>query len=950
MNIADLAAALRRLLGAEQVIDDPARLAPYRHDWIPGDYRLPDLVVIPTDPARIPLIVQLARQAGIPIVARGAGTGLAGGARPLHGGVVIDMTRLDAIEQIDLPNRQALVQAGMVTYQLSAALAEHGWFYAPDPASWRMCTIGGNIANNSGGPRCLKYGVTANHVAAVEVTLADGRQTWLGDGTTTFAWHGYDLIGLLVGSEGTFGIVSRAIVRLTRAAEAHRVAMALFPDPVAACAAVSAILAAGYLPAALEVMDATTMLAVNRAQGADLPAEAGAALIIEIDGVREGLDETMAEICALCQAHGAFQLRTAATPAEQERLWSARRSAFASFHTIAPSFYLVDTVVPRTRLPAMMAHVQRLSAAYQMPVANVFHAGDGNLHPLVLYDPSDPDQVAKAHALTAEVLDLSIAEGGAVSGEHGIGIEKRDFLARLFGRDELAAQALVYAVFNPDCILNPGKVFPVAIDPLALAAERAAQLQAPASSAPWDDLVRQLVAIVGADFVLTGAAAGSYAVQDQAPRCVVLPGDTEALAAVMAACYQARVHVVPWGGGTQQAIGPLVEQPEVVVVTRRLNRVLKYEPDDLTIGVEAGMTVAELQTLLAAHGQCFPLEAAASERATVGGVVATAASGPRSLGYGTLRDLVLGLTVVQVDGTIIRLGGQVVKNVSGYDLVKLFTGSYGTLGVITEVRMRTFPQPPATVTLAAGFADQAAMAAALTAIAATQLCPAAVEVYDAAMQIEPRLAGAMVVVVRYEGHPAACARAVAELRALALAHGATAVYAESGSQQEQYWRPALQLAALPHDHSAWPIRMAVLPEQFATAFADLQQCAARYRITATLGGRPYHGLVYGHLSGDPAQIGLMLAEVAGRWPHTQILSGFLPPEQEPLRWGQASTPIIAELSARLKRAFDPYDRLNRRRWPYNVDDEPPIMSASVAQRNEGIQPFAEPYCRLAPNT
>jgi D-lactate dehydrogenase (cytochrome) len=466
--------ALRALCGPAAVIADAEALRPYSHDWIPGDYRLPDAVVRPSAPEQIPQIVALAAAAGLPIVARGAGTGLAGGARPRQGGLVLSTAALTQIERVDLANRAALVQPGLITYELSAALADAGWFYAPDPASWKLCTIGGTIANNSGGPRCLKYGVTTNHVLGLELTLHDGRSLWTGDGVQDAA--GYDLTGLVVGSEGTFGVVGRALLRLTRAPEANRVAMALFADTVAACSAVSAILAAGQLPTALEVMDGTTMLAVNRAQGAGLPAEAGAALIVELDGVNDGLDEALAECVAICRGHGAIDVRTARTADEQERLWAARRSAFASFHTIAPSYYLVDTVVPRTRLPAMMAHVTQLSAEHGLPIANVFHAGDGNLHPLVLYDPADPAQVAKAHAITAAVLAQSIAEGGAVSGEHGIGVEKQAFLARLYGPAELEAQAAVYAVFNPLDRLNPGKVFPQDTHPLELAARQRARL------------------------------------------------------------------------------------------------------------------------------------------------------------------------------------------------------------------------------------------------------------------------------------------------------------------------------------------------------------------------------------------------------------------------------------------------------------------------------------------
>ncbi len=741
-----------------------------------------------------------------------------------------------------------------------------------------------------------------------------GQQFWTGDGTETFTWHGYDLTGLMVGSEGTLGIISRVIVRLTRLPEANRVALALFPDVVAACEAVSAILAAGYVPTALEVMDATTMLAVNRAQGAALPAEAGAALIIEIDGVSEGLDETMAEISALCRDHGAFLLSTAATAAAQEQLWAARRSAFASFHTIAPSFYLVDTVVPRTRLPAMMAHVQRLSATHQMPIANVFHAGDGNLHPLVLYDPADPGQVAKARAITAEVLNLSVAEGGAVSGEHGIGIEKRDFLAHLYNRADLTAHAAVYAVFNPAQRLNPGKVFPPDLDPLALAAARAVDLAAaPIISSPAQ-LTRELAAIVGADHLLATTA---FTIQGRQPTWVVAPESTAELAAVMAACYQAGVHVVPWGGGTQQAIGPLIADPDVVVVTQRLNRVVKYEPDDLTIGVEAGMTLADLKAILACHNQQFPLETAEENRATIGGLVATATDGPRRLGYGALRDLVLGLTIVQVDGTVITVGGQVVKNVSGYDLVKLFSGSHGTLGVISEVRLRVFPRPPAAVTLLARFPDLSALASFLTGLAATRLQPVALDVVE--RRENPR--EAITALARFEGHPAACARSATESATLAAAHGATVVEVVNGADQDQLWQPAIALAALPDHAVAWPVRLAVLPSRFPAALADLRRHASQADVTATIGGRPAQGLIYGHLQGEMAQIASVLTGMAERWPHIQIPAGSLPSEIESQRWGTPLPQLPALLNARIKRAFDPAGRLNPRLWPYTWSAE-----------------------------
>lgn len=912
MHLTNLIAALGQIVRPEAIITDTARLQPFQHDWVPGDYRAPDLVVYLDHPDQVPALVALVAAAGLPIVARGAGTGLAGGARPSHGGVVLVTTRLNQIERVDLENRQALVQPGLITYELSAALKPQGWFYAPDPASWRMCTIGGNIANNSGGPRCLKYGVTTNHLLAVEVVLHDGRRFWTGDGVQDAA--GYDLTGLIVGSEGTFGLVTRALVRLSRLPEANRVVMALFPDVVAACAAVSAILAAGHLPTALEVMDATTMRAVNLAQNAGLPETAGAALIIEIDGVCEGLDEALAELVAICEHHGAIDLHTAATPEAQEQIWSARRSAFASFHTLAPSYYLVDTVVPRTRLPAMMAHVQRLSAQYALPIANVFHAGDGNLHPLVLYDPADPAQVAKAHAITVAILEQSIAEGGAVSGEHGIGVEKQDFLARLYGPDELAAQAAVYAVFNPDNRLNPGKVFPRDCDPLTLAAARREALMTPPSNRDPARLRGELATLLGEDHCLAGKATNSYAIQGHRPGCVVLPGSLAELSAVMAACHSVGATVVPWGGGTRQSIGRLAEAPDVVLVTRRLNAVLHYEPDDLTIGVGAGMTLAELQTLLAKHNQQLPLEAADGARATLGGLVATAADGPRRAGYGTLRDWVLGLTVVQVDGTVLRLGGQVVKNVSGYDLVKLFIGSYGTLGLIAEVRLRTFPQAAATASLVAAFSSHAALDGTLRTLAGSILRPTAVDYLDLNTLAALGLSGTCGLAIGFEGSAPACRRQAHEAVELAVAHDATALLIEEGGEQGRIWKLAAAQTAPASAQEGWALRLAVPPAQFVEALADLERLATTHGLALISGGRALDGVILGLLRGEQEAVGTLQADLVQRWPHTHILAGELPPAIEPLRWGRPACELAQELVGKLKDAFDPYGRLNPGRF------------------------------------
>jgi D-lactate dehydrogenase (cytochrome) len=906
----DWLSELKQRVGPDRVVDQPDALLPFSTDWIEVERGKPDLAVLPTDTAGVADAIRLAGGAGLAIVARGAGTGLAGGARPRFGGAVVATDNLKRILEVDIANRRVLVEPGLINWDLSAALKERGYFYAPDPASWKICSIGGNIANNSGGPRCMKYGVTSNHVLALEVVLHDGRVFWTGDGITEA--FGYDLNGLIVGSEGTFGIVTRALLRLTRLPEANRVALALFPDVVAACASVSAILAAGHVPTALEVMDGTTMLAVNRAHGYGLPEEAGAALIVEVDGVEDGLDSMMAEIVGICEQRGAISVSAAADAAAQEQLWSARRSAFDSFHTLAPAYHLVDTVVPRTRLPQMMAHVQQLSRDYAMPIANVFHAGDGNLHPLVLYDPADPQQVEKAHAITARVLELSIDEGGTVSGEHGIGLEKQDFLARVYSPTELEAQAAVYAVFNPQNRLNPGKVFPNGSDPLELAARHAERLKAPATLQEWEALLAELEQIVGGAQLLVAADAAGYAIQGRAPACAVLPASLDELAAVMAACHRAAVSVVPWGGGSQQQRGRLSQAPEVVVVTSRLNQVLHYEPDDLTIGVGAGMRLAELQALLADHQQSLPLDAPQAGQTTLGGLVATAADGPQRAGYGTLRDMLLGLTLVEADGTIVKLGGQVVKNVSGYDMVKLLLGSHGTLGIIAEVRLRTYPRPPAETTLLIGFNNRATALALVDDIAVSRLRPVTQELFDSASSRRTGLSpiGAWGLALRLSGTAQAVERQVQDLEQMARRRGAASMLRLEARLAPHLWEQISDLSAAQADAGAALLRIAVPPAELGRALEDLEQSAAKHGLVLSSSVRAFNGLVFAYVSGDTEAIGAFQAGLVERWKHSQVLAGDLPAEQEHLRWGAPPTPIALELMQQIKAAFDPQGRLN----------------------------------------
>ncbi len=449
---------LRGIVGAAGVVDNPVALMTYDADGCMMDTGEPEVAVLPTSTEQVSAIVRLAARYGLPVVPRGAGTGLSGGATPMSGGIVVSTVRMDRILQVDARNGRVLCQPGVINWELSQCLAPYGYQFAPDPSSQKVCTIGGNIANNSGGPHCLKYGTTTDHVLGLEVVLPDGSVVWTGDGSPEAA--GYDLTGVITGSEGTFGFVTAAWLKLTRLPEAVRVVMALYPDIASASATVSQVIAGGFLPSALEIMDRLAIKAVNDMYKLGLPASAGAALIVEVDGVEDGLDELLNEIIAVCWRNGAIDVHPARTPAEQTQVWSARKNAFGAMGRLAPTYHLVDTVVPRTRLPYLMEQVGRISEEYHLPIANVFHAGDGNLHPIILFDRRDPGQNQRALEAATSVMHISIEQGGVISGEHGIGVEKQDYMPLLFSDDDLAAMAGLRQSFDPDDRFNPGKIFP----------------------------------------------------------------------------------------------------------------------------------------------------------------------------------------------------------------------------------------------------------------------------------------------------------------------------------------------------------------------------------------------------------------------------------------------------------------------------------------------------------
>jgi glycolate oxidase len=448
---------LREALGPGAVFRGAEDVIVYEYDY--GlDRGMPDLVVLPRSTADVQLIVREAQTAGVPIVARGAGTGICGGAVPSQGGLIVGLARMNRVLEIDVDNRCAIVQPGVVNLDLSKVAEPYGLFFAPDPSSQKASTIGGNIANNAGGPHCLSLGVTVNHVLGMEVVLHDARVVQLG-GKTPDA-PGLDLTGVLVGSEGTLGIVTQATVRLLPIPEAVRTALALFESVEAASEAVSRLIGVGVVPSALEMMDKLALSAIEAAFHAGYPPEAGAVLLVEVDGLLEQVEAQASVVDTVCRSAGALEIRLAETADARARLWAARKGAASAMGRIAPNYYLHDAVVPRTKLPSVLAQVVEIGKRYDLPIANLFHAGDGNLHPMILFDARQAGILDRVMAAGREIMTRCIEAGGTITGEHGVGLEKLAFMPLVFSPADLQVMARVRNALDPSGNFNPAKILP----------------------------------------------------------------------------------------------------------------------------------------------------------------------------------------------------------------------------------------------------------------------------------------------------------------------------------------------------------------------------------------------------------------------------------------------------------------------------------------------------------
>lgn len=448
---------LRAAVGPKNVISALDELRTYECDALTAYRTVPGAVVLPASTEEVQAIVRICHGARIPFVARGSGTGLSGGAMPIADGVVISVARMNRILDVDFPNARVVVEPGVINLEVTERVTHANYFYAPDPSSQSVCSIGGNVAENSGGAHCLKYGFTTTHVLALEVVLPDGTLVHLGK--RTLDAPGYDLPGIFVGSEGTLGIATKITLRIVKRPECIKTLLAAFHSTTDAGAAVSGIIAAGMLPAAIEMMDHLAIQAAEAAVHAHYP-DCGGLLLVELDGPEAEVRALMAQVEEICRSHGAWEIRLAHTETERALVWKGRKAAFASIGRISPNYIVQDGVIPRTTLPEVLSRIEELGVEAGLRVANVFHAGDGNLHPMVLYDHRIAGQEKAAIALSEKILELCIEKGGSITGEHGVGEEKKYMMSKMFAEPDLDTMQRLRCAFDPQLVANPTKVFP----------------------------------------------------------------------------------------------------------------------------------------------------------------------------------------------------------------------------------------------------------------------------------------------------------------------------------------------------------------------------------------------------------------------------------------------------------------------------------------------------------
>ncbi|MBT9167453.1 MAG: putative FAD-linked oxidoreductase [Syntrophomonadaceae bacterium] len=873
---------------------------------------MPEVIVFPLSTAEVSAVMKVAHRERIPVVPRGAGTNLSGGTMAVRGGVILELSRMNRILEVDTVNRRAVVGPGVVNLDLQNALAPLRFIYPPDPASQRSSTLGGNIGENAGGPRCLRYGVTSKYVCGMEVVLANGEIVDTGGSVEDIP--GYDLRGLLIGSEGTLGIATKLVLHIAPMPEAYRTLLAIFETVDDASQAVSDIISIGIIPGALELMDKTICQVIEQGIHAGYPVDAEGVLLIELEGLADSLDRQVKDISVICQRNKVRELRLAQTSAERDAIWKGRRGAFGAVARISPNYLVNDGTVPRNKLVEALRKVREIAEKYHLIIANVAHAGDGNLHPLIMFDANNPDESAAARKAGEEILDVCLALDGTISGEHGIGLEKLHAMHRIFSPTDLATMRKVKLVFDPDDILNPGKLLPPEVDKF---------LPARGESIPVEQqaLYQRLAQIVAPENVMTDKqVAAPYEVDGLVPIGVVFVSTTEQVSQIIKAGNQFRTPIIPWGGGSKQQVGSCLSAADIILCLKHMKQIVDLDVSNLTVKVEAGMVNSELQRQLVEHRLFFPLDPLFMETSTIGGELAANASGLRRVMYGTARDLVLGVTVVTPSGGIIHAGGKTMKNVAGIDLCKMFIGSWGTLGIITEAVLRLFPLPEVSKSLWLTFSNFEDALRSVTQLLNSTLSPSSVELIDwvAGRNLgysygSPLEEGEVLLMVNIEGGSEAVDRHLKEISTIAEVNKARYIVTIEGEEATRAWdayRGVHQslLSAVP---SPLQGKACVPISKLGDMFKAVKEVGNRYSVEIGITAHCGNGILYPYVvtgNADAVQvIGDLRQAVVG-------LGGCFIVEAGPL-WVRKKVDVLPHrndytLMKRLKTQLDPNNILN----------------------------------------
>lgn len=680
---------LRTVVGEKDVLYKQVDLATYR-DSVHLSGLQPTAVVFPKDTGEVSEVLKILHQYQVPVIARGAGTNLCGDTLSLDLCIILELAKMDRILEVNIIDRYVEVEPGVTNMEVQNILKPHGYFFAPDPASMGVSTIGGNIGENAGGMRCVKYGVTTDNVIGLEIVLSDG-QVILSNGPLDGDF-GYNLTGLMNGSEGTLGVITKAWLRIVKLPDEVKTLVAVYANLEDAAKTVSQIIGKGIIPGALEMIDHLAIEALEENMNLGYPIEAEAVLLIEIDGFSGTLESQVERVLSICKENNATEIRVAKTEEERQQLWLGRREALNCFVSKMPTYAQEDVAVPRTKLPEVLEIIKKIGEKYSLVIASVCHAGDGNLHPTIIYDDKDEEQTKQAHFAFGEMMEQAIALGGTITGEHGVGIEKLKGMNLLFSEDELSFMWQLKLAFDPKKILNPGKVIPDTISRMMLEdLEQVPESKEVSTTRElfFADLEREEIG----EILINEKILAAYSLEGNKSWCAIRPKTVTEVAAIVRLATKYDIKILPWGRGTKVSIGTHSKPFDIVVDMSGLNKIIEIDTENLTATVEAGIEFKDFQEELYKKGYMLSIDPLESGSPTIGGIVATNSTGTLRLKYSSLKNIVLGLDAVISGGKIIHYGGKMIKNVAGYDLRKLFVGSWGTLGIITKITLKLSPLP-----------------------------------------------------------------------------------------------------------------------------------------------------------------------------------------------------------------------------------------------------------------